>query len=421
MTRLFIHRAASPSKTVATTMLSLLLLLSSGIATRSVASASMMSSSPQLSTMATHPTNAIHRRRHRHQTDVFQTGTKNQSSIFSPRNTLSRIMDIRGGDVGDSAPENNNYGYANDGALGGQPPQPQQQPPQPQPQPQQMAQSAPPPNNIAGTTMNDPMMYGYRETVEDRIDAWRRQQQQLQQSQSADEAASVVDEQGRFKLFTTVSRVSVSFFFFILMWRTVHHYELADATFGHKATKAKGSLLLRTIIVTPLVVLFLGEMMGAILGLAGGSANTSKATKKRLKGILNLHKFVELIMIVYNVVRLAVWPSKYVMREVYIGRTISNFFFLMQAQLYTKLSWDDVGKNTIGETGYVSESYYDDYTPEMTNNYYDDDDFSSWQSSSTNGSANYYGEENSAPLEQQQWQQQQQQQQHQQSYNENTP
>jgi hypothetical protein len=41
----------------------------------------------------------------------------------------------------------------------------------------------------------------------------------------------------------------------------------------------------------------------------------------------------------YNVVRLAVWPSRYVMREVYIGRTISNFFFLMQAQLYTKLSW----------------------------------------------------------------------------------
>ena len=27
------------------------------------------------------------------------------------------------------------------------------------------------------------------------------------------------------------------------------------------------------------------------------------------------------------------------MREVYIGRTIVNFFFLMQAQLYTKLLW----------------------------------------------------------------------------------
>ena len=169
---------------------------------------------------------------------------------------------------------------------------------------------------------------------------------QVQQSQSAEEAASPVDEQGRFKLFTHVSRVSVAFFFFILMWRTVHHYELADATFGKLSGTGGGlkSALLRTIIVTPLVVLFLGEMMGALLGITGGggigaTTSANHTTKKRLKGILNLHKFVELVMIVYNVFRLAIWPSKYVMREVYIGRTISNFFFLIQAQLYTKLSW----------------------------------------------------------------------------------
>lgn len=127
------------------------------------------------------------------------------------------------------------------------------------------------------------------------------------------------------------------------MWRTVHHYELADATFGAAAivsggkTKGGGGLgpaILRATIVTPLVVLFLGEMMGAILGLTGGgiggSSSSSHVTKKRLKGILNLHKFVELIMMVYNVVRLAIAPSRYTPREVYIGRTISNFFFLMQ-------------------------------------------------------------------------------------------
>lgn len=178
------------------------------------------------------------------------------------------------------------------------------------------------------------------------------EKKQQQQTQSASEAASVVDDQGRFKLYASVSRVSVSFFFFILMWRTVHHYELADATFGSGGRRAGGvttirASLLRIIIVTPLVVLFLGEMMGAILGLTGASAggggssgsNANHTTKKRLKGILNLHKFVELVMMFYNVVRLAIWPSKYVMREVYIGRTISNFFFLMQAQLYTKLSW----------------------------------------------------------------------------------
>ena len=194
-----------------------------------------------------------------------------------------------------------------------------------------------------------------------------------------------VDEYGRFKLFTTVSRISVSFFFFILMWRTVHHYELADLTFSSAATgggDGKSSPILRIIVVTPLVILFIGEMMGAILGLTGGlgiggggsNDNASHATKKRLKGILNLHKVnilllskrlshtnmipqplfyhfllqtqhnikfqgVELSMIIYNVIRLAIWPSRYVIREVYIGRTIANFFFLMQCQLYTKLSW----------------------------------------------------------------------------------
>jgi len=217
--------------------------------------------------------------------------------------------------------------------------------------------------------MNDPM-YEYRETVEDRIDAWRRQQQQQQQTQTAADAASVIDDEGRFKLFTTVSRASVAFFFFILMWRTVHHYELADATFGNHGgnNKSAGVAFMRALVLTPLVVLFLGEMMGALLGIA--QAKLSKATKKRLKGILNLHKMVELVMIVNNVLRLAIFPSKYVPREVYIGRTLANFFFVMQAQLYTKFSWDDVvGKSTEG--GYVTESYYDDYTPEMARNYGD--------------------------------------------------
>jgi hypothetical protein len=73
-------------------------------------------------------------------------------------------------------------------------------------------------------------------------------------------------------------------------------------------------------------------------GLSSGEGRRRvAATKRRLKGVLNLHKTVELAMIVYNVVRLAVWPSRYFMREVYIGRTIANFFFLMQAQLHTKL------------------------------------------------------------------------------------
>jgi hypothetical protein len=60
------------------------------------------------------------------------------------------------------------------------------------------------------------------------------------------------------------------------MWRTVHHYELADLTFssstggGSGDGKSSSSPMLRIIVVTPLVILFIGEMMGAILGLTGG-------------------------------------------------------------------------------------------------------------------------------------------------------
>jgi len=198
------------------------------------------------------------------------------------------------------------------------------------------------------------------------------------------------------------------------MWRTVHHYELADATFGRPIGGSSGSgggfrhAVLRAIVVTPLVILFLGEMMGAILGLVGGGGGTGggaggggRVTKRRLKGILNLHKFVELTMLMYNVVRLALWPSRYVAREVYIGRTISNFFFLMQAQLYTKLSWEDVSESSsvvgIGGDGYVSESYYDDYVPDNNNNnnnrmagnarmmYEEEDSSGVWQQSGPDG------------------------------------
>ena len=76
------------------------------------------------------------------------------------------------------------------------------------------------------------------------------------------------------------------------------------------------------------------------------------------------------------------------MREVYIGRTISNFFFLMQAQLYTKLSWDEITKSTM-DGGYATESYYDDYTPDIAN-YYDDQSSSWTPPASSTESGEYY-------------------------------
>ena len=176
----------------------------------------------------------------------------------------------------------------------------------------------------------------------DNYDPFHTQTKKMQEEQTNREAASVVDDQGRLKFFTVVSRTSVAFFFFILTWRTVHLYELADTTFARRGSgtgleTGYRSLLLRTVVVAPLVLLFLGEMVGAMLGMMGGSP--SVATKRRLKGVLNLHKGVELVMMIYSVVRMLIWPSNYVIREVYVGRAIMSVLFLTQANLYMKLAW----------------------------------------------------------------------------------
>lgn len=203
-----------------------------------------------------------------------------------------------------------------------------------------------------------------RETVEENISAWRHRQQQMRESIEANEEGSVSEATltewaSGISLFAAVSRASVSLFFFVLMWRTVHHYESADAAF-EAGGGGLGKMLKRTAVCAPLVILFLGELVGAVMGLSGGKGgNGGRSTKRRLKGVLNLHKAVELMTMTYNVIRLAVWPSRYVPREVYIGRTVSNFFFLMQCQLYTSLSWDGVKESTD-----ILPMAYEDYSAE---------------------------------------------------------
>lgn len=163
-------------------------------------------------------------------------------------------------------------------------------------------------------------------SFEERTAAWREHQQKLAESQTAEQAASSTDEQGRLKLIATVSKGSISFFFFMLMWRSIHHYEMADMSFQG---------LIRVIFVLPTVALFVGNMLGCVAALSPPNPKT----KKRLKLILNYNKVVEIVLFVYHVIRLTVAPSQRVIREIYVGRTLSNFLFLIQCQLFTKVTW----------------------------------------------------------------------------------
>jgi hypothetical protein len=111
--------------------------------------------------------------------------------------------------------------------------------------------------------------------------------------------------------------------------------------------------------VLPPVVLFLANMAGCV----GSILSHGSIGKKRLKAILNLNKLMEIVLMMYNVMRLIFVPSKLVMREVYVGRTLSNFLFLVQCQLFTKVTWNvakpSLEQPNVGHTMYGSRSRVD--------------------------------------------------------------
>jgi len=158
--------------------------------------------------------------------------------------------------------------------------------------------------------------------------SWRAMQQERFEGQNPTEELNPRDEEGRLKLLATVSRGSISVFFFVLMWRSVHHFELADQAFRRSPTT-------RLIFVVPTVLLFIGNMAGCVATIM---TRTLKS-KKRMKAVLNLNKLVELSLFAYNVVRLGL-VNKLVPREIYVGRSITNFLFIVQCQLFTRVTWD---------------------------------------------------------------------------------
>jgi hypothetical protein len=162
-----------------------------------------------------------------------------------------------------------------------------------------------------------------QETVQERLDQWKS----VQMANSAQYQTSLHDDQGRMKLLTSIGKGSRAVIFFFLMWRDVSLYETASVR----------SNLSRMVLSVPLIFLFMGNMAGAIVSLT----SPSHASKKRLKAILNLDKLVEMLLLLYSVIRLTVWPSRYTPREVYMGNCFHSAFFLLQCQGFTRLSWDE--------------------------------------------------------------------------------
>jgi hypothetical protein len=104
------------------------------------------------------------------------------------------------------------------------------------------------------------------ETVQDRVNTWR--QAQLEQSSRLQQSAR--DDQGRIKLLTGVSRGSRAIIFVCLVFRNLHLFEVADQAL-------RG--MLRLLVVTPLIGLFVANLAGVVASFTA----PSHSTKKRLK------------------------------------------------------------------------------------------------------------------------------------------
>jgi len=174
----------------------------------------------------------------------------------------------------------------------------------------------------------------FSETQQQRIDRWKAEQREqalLTEQNIPNSAAQNAN------LMATVSKGSRTILFFLLMWRDLHLFEMAD-----QALRNRG--FVRSLLVTPLVFLFLFNLIGAITSVMQSSNDKSTQhgrAKRRLKAILNADKLVEMVLLAFYVLRLTIVPSKYTPREIYVANIFHSLLFLLQCHAFTRLTWND--------------------------------------------------------------------------------
>ena len=119
---------------------------------------------------------------------------------------------------------------------------------------------------------------------------------------------------------------SLGIFFFVLIWRTVSIYELADQF---------SSGFIRFASVVPTVFLFCANILGFL-------ANLTRPLnfKSQLKAILAMNMIREVIEMIYNTIMLVIniEPSN-IPREVYFGRFFTNVWILLLCTTFSKSRW----------------------------------------------------------------------------------
>jgi len=168
-----------------------------------------------------------------------------------------------------------------------------------------------------------------QESVQDRHNKWRQEQMEKYGNLTPEQELNPRDDQGRMKLMSSVSKGSRTLIFFILMWRDIYLFEVADLSIKGGFRKMITRMFL--------TMVFLGNLAGVVTSVT----QQGHATKNRLKAILNLDKVVESTLLVWNLARVTLFSSKYVPREIFVAGCMHSIFFLIQCQAFTRVGWDE--------------------------------------------------------------------------------
>ncbi len=168
-----------------------------------------------------------------------------------------------------------------------------------------------------------------QESIQDRHDKWRQAQMEKYANLTPAQEMNPRDDQGRMKLMSSVSKGSRAVIFFVLMWRDLYLFEVADLAIKNGFRKMITRMFLTAV--------FLGNLAGVVTSVT----SQGHATKNRLKAILNLDKVVETTLLVWNLARVTLFSSKYVPREVFVAGCMHSIFFLIQCQAFTRVGWDE--------------------------------------------------------------------------------
>jgi hypothetical protein len=187
-----------------------------------------------------------------------------------------------------------------------------------------------PEQQLGGQQPMDPQ-HVFHESVQEHVDRWRAVQLERQNNLTPEQEMSPRDECGRAKLFQHVSKAARAGIFAIFVFRDMHLIDLVDRQNGIK------TFLSKRLISSLLSIMFVGNLAGAVATFT----SPSHSSKNRMKMILNGNKFVEMALILWNFLRLTINPTVHVPREVYVAGIFHSLLFLVQAQTFTRLTWDE--------------------------------------------------------------------------------